>query len=908
MVTSDNLPVQLTSFVGRRLELEQIEARLHRARLVTLVGVGGGGKTRLAIEAAKTVRDQFPEGVWLLDFAQLDEASLVANSVAAVLGVPEPVGRSLPEALAAHLHDAEMLLLLDNCEHLVTAVAELAGQLLCACSGLRVLATSRERLGITGETLWPVRGLHSPPEEIADVASIKEFDAVRLFSDRAIAIEPTFGLSGTNATAVANICRRLDGVPLAIELAAARINSLGVQRISERMDDRFRVLTAGSRTALPRHQTLRGVVEWSYALLDDHERRVFDRLSVFVGGFTREAVEAVVADRRDGCGDAVEALYALVDKSLVTAESVSDDGRPRYRLLDTLRAFGSECLEGRGEAEELRRRHAAFMLEFAELSWTRFRGPEQTTWLNRLEEDHGNIRAALGWSLSMADADMAVRLAGAVAPFWDLHGHYREGRRWLERALAADGCTPDARVRALNGYATLALIQGDLEEAIRACETAADIARTNDDQYGLAYALQYRGFAAMYTEDLDLSAVLLNESLTAARQAGDPWLDGWSLLFLTALRLARGKYDQATRMASDARPMLDAVGEPEGMAWGALIHGAAALAQGDLQDATTHLQDSLHRFWELKASFGLSIVLLLTGKLAGARDLWDRGVGLLAASETLRESIGAALLPFIERWLETAVEEAHTTLGAETFDTGWLIGSEWALGPAVREAAEVLQTTVPNAAELQLPIVRASRRTATDRRPAPREATFRRDGEYWTISYVAPAFRLQDILGLQYLARLLSNPHHEWHVHDVAATHSASLPDRPSSTPAGVGDAGPIIDDTAKRAYRRRLRELADYLAEAERWADIERAAHVRAEIDALTDQIAAAVGLGGRDRKAASQTERVRVNVTKAIRSAIRRIARHDALLGQHLDRSVRTGTFCSYTPDDAAQVTWRL
>jgi non-specific serine/threonine protein kinase len=913
---SHNLPVQLTTFVGRRWEIAEVCARLDRARLVTLTGVGGVGKSRLALEVAATLKERYADGVWLVELAGLADPNLVPSAVADVVDVPEPAGRSVSDALATRLRGAELLLVLDNCEHLVGAVADLVQHLVAASEGLRVLVTSRERLGVTGEVLWLVAGLRCPTEGVSDPATIEEFDAARLFLDRAVAVERTFRLSETNGDAVARICRRLDGLPLAVELAAARVNALGVEGISDRLDDRFRLLTGGARAALARHRTLRAVVEWSYALLDERERELFDRLAVFVGGFTLEAAEEVCGDA-GRIGGIEDVLLRLIDKSLVVAEPVSENV-PRYRLLETLRIYGVERLQARGEVIEIGARHASYVGELAELAAARFRGPEQSAWLDRLETEHGNVRAALERSLVEGDVETAVRLAGAVAPFWDLHGHYTEGRRWLERALAAmEAGAADARVRAFNGLGTLALIQGDLDRAIAACEAAADISRRIGDQGGLAYALQYRGFAALYAEDIDGAVTVLEESLAAARRSEDTWLEGWSLIFLTTTELSRGDFGRAIELADKARRMLEEVEEPEGMAWAALIHGTAAWARSDTQDARMHTRDGLHRMWKLRARWGLSLAFLITGLVAGAESRWDRAARLIGASEGLRESIGAGHMPFVRRWLDTTVDEARNSLGSEVFENLWTEGANWSLQRAAQQAANELETSLP-LSEGPGPV---GDRTVTAFGPpiggrqsaASHEAIFRKDGEYWTMAYDGPAIRLRDSLGLGYLARLIRSPNKEFHVLDLAAAghgRPAHIHGSPPSGPearVGPGDAGPVLDDKAKAAYRQRLEELAEELEEAERWADIGRADRARTEIDALTDQLASAVGLGGRDRRAASEVERARVNVTKAIRAAISRMAPYDPTLAHHLERSVRTGAFCSYSPDAAVKVTWK-
>lgn len=379
---SGNLPAPLTTFIGRRAEMREVVARLQRGRLVTITGVGGGGKSRLGVEAAAASTAHFPDGAWLVELASVSDPKRLEDAVNAVLRLGQDVGHAGYEPLLSRLRSRRLLLLLDNCEHLVEAVAHLVDLILATSPGVRILATSRERLGITGESVWRVPGLRFPDVVVDDLSALAGFDAVRLFVERAQDVEPEFALTTVNAGVVCAVCRLLDGLPLAIELAAARVGGRGVEVVLDEMVDPYRFLTVGSRTALPRHRTLTAVVEWSYRLLDDGQQRVFDRLSVFTGGFSVELAVAVCSE--DLSADAVvEALVALVDKSLVVVESLAG-GSPRYRLLETLRAFGAERLSGRGEDDTCRSRHALVMLSLAEGAWQSLRGSRQREWLERL--------------------------------------------------------------------------------------------------------------------------------------------------------------------------------------------------------------------------------------------------------------------------------------------------------------------------------------------------------------------------------------------------------------------------------------------------------------------------------------------------------------------------------------------
>ena len=430
-----NLPVQVTSFVGREQEQATVLALLGHSHLVTLTGAGGAGKTRLLLQVAVASVETCPDGVWLVELASLADPVLVPQVVAAVLGVREEPGRPLSATLAAYLQPKALLLLLDNCEHLVGACAELANALLRTCPKLRILASSREGLLAAGETTYRVPSLSVPdldhlpmPEQLAG------YEAVQLFVERARARRPEFSLSAKNARAVAQICARLDGMPLAIELAAARVSALPVEAILARLDDRFRLLTGGPRSALPRQQTLRAALDWSHDLLSDQERLLLRRLSVFAGGWTLEQAEEVCVGQGIEAWEVLDVLGSLVNKSLILPEE--RDGEAHYRLLETIREYVLERLAMSGEQVEFRRRHAGYYLRQAEAAEPELHGPRQGRLLNQLETEHDNLRAALAWSLASGEAALGIRLAGALSGFWYLRGYVSEGRGWLERALA----------------------------------------------------------------------------------------------------------------------------------------------------------------------------------------------------------------------------------------------------------------------------------------------------------------------------------------------------------------------------------------------------------------------------------------------------------------------------------------
>ena len=689
--TPNNLPAQINSFIGRQRELTEIDQLLDTTRLVTLTGAGGAGKSRLALQVAAARLADHPDGVWIAELAPITDPRLVARTVASLLGVNEHPDRPVDDLLAHHLATAETLLVLDNCEHLVGDVAALLQRLLASCGSVRVLVTSQERLGVTGEALYRVPGLGIPAPGTTRASVVASADAARLFTERATAVQPGFRLSETTAGAIGRICRSLDGLPLAIELAAARVNAFGVEQIACRLDDRFRLLARGPRTALARHQTLRAVTDWSYGLLSHPERRLFERLAVFIGGFTLEAAEAVCAEPGDEA--TVELLSRLVDKSLVTAEE-TELLTNRYRLLETLRAYGLERLCQRGETDRLRDRHAAFYLTLAEQGGDVLLGPKQAAWLDRLETEHGNLRAALQCCLERGEAETAMRIAGALYPFWYIHGHYAEGWQWLARALAADGPAPcQARARALLGAATLAVVRGDLRQGTDAFEQAAVLCQDADDSAGLAYTLKWLGLVAIYTEELGQATALLQQSLSLARAAGVAWVEVWSLLFLASVALAQADYQRAAELVRQSETLVRELGDGETLAWMLVIRGAGEWGQGGYPQAAASLHEGLEAFRSLGGLWGLSLGLLVAAQLARSQCHWHRAATLLGASQALHEAIGAAMMPFVEVSYGEAIADVSSALGAHAFARAWRAGQGLSPDAAVDEAFQELATT-----------------------------------------------------------------------------------------------------------------------------------------------------------------------------------------------------------------------
>ncbi len=473
----NNLPLQPTPLIGREKEVDQVcdLLRSDETRLLTLTGPGGTGKTRLALQAAADLLDDFPDGTFFVPLATLTEAELLLVAVAETLGVRETGEQPLFESLKEYLHDRRLLLLLDNFEQVLGAALTVT-ELLAGAHGLKVLATSRTSLRLYGEHVFPVPPLTLPDlERPPPLERLTQYEAVGLFVERARALKPNFEVTNESAPAVAEICVRLDGLPLAIELAAARITMLPPRSMLQRLSSRLKLLTGGARDFPKRQRTLRATIEWSHALLDEGEQLLFGRLAVFSGGRTLEAIDAICDAEGDLPVEAFEGVSSLLDKSLLRQEE-GPGGEPRFVMLETVHEFAREKLQGSGEAEQIKRAHAEYFLTLAEEAYPQLRGPDQLEWLERLEAEHDNMRAALTWASERNEAEVALRLGSALSWFWSVRGYYSEGRRWLEEALAIDGRgAPEVRAMALAGAGELASEQGDLDRAKGAYEEGLEL-------------------------------------------------------------------------------------------------------------------------------------------------------------------------------------------------------------------------------------------------------------------------------------------------------------------------------------------------------------------------------------------------------------------------------------------------
>jgi predicted ATPase/DNA-binding CsgD family transcriptional regulator len=694
--SGEDLPLGLTSFVGREREISELERLLaDGARLLTLTGPGGSGKTRLASAVALEVVERFEDGVWWAELAPVSDPNLVPQALARALNVPETPGRSLTDAIADDLRDLEILIVLDNCEHLVEACAVLADALLRACPSLSILATSREALGVAGERTFPVPPLSSPEARDLSVEELQGFESVRLFVERARYRLPDFSLDYRNAPSVAEICRRLDGIPLAVELAAARTRVLSVEQISSRLADNFRLLKSEGRTLDPRQRTLGAAIGWSHELLDEPERILFCRLSVFVGGFDLEAAEAVCTGEGIEEDDVLELLSRLVDKSLVLVGE-SDGEEARYRQLETIRQYGREKLEQSGELYPASLRHARYFMALAEEAEPDLRGPDQVARFRHLERENDNFRAALSWSLgheeesSQEIAEVGLRLTVALWLFWNIQGS-TEGYRWVEEALRKTNERTPVRARALGGAGWMSLWGGDYNRAISLLEESVALFEELGDTDEAAISLAYLGMTAVRQADVD-RVFALREEADALRQ--EPSLGQRALaellFFLAAASSSEGDYQQAMTNFEESLAVFRGLEDARGISRCLISFGMVSIMAHDYESTQSVVRPGLESVKGLGDKPGTSFALLVAAALAGVRRDPTRAARLWGAAEALREAIGLSMghQDRVDYDYEGRVAAARARLDEADWQAAWNEGRTMSPEQAIEYALE----------------------------------------------------------------------------------------------------------------------------------------------------------------------------------------------------------------------------
>ena len=616
----NNLPVQLTTLIGREQEVATVQKLLLREdiRLLTLTGPGGIGKTRLGLQVAAELSDHFTDGVFFVNLAPLSDPALVIPTIANTLNIKESAGQSPLDQLKVALGDKHLLLLLDNFEQVLNAASQV-NELLLASPKLKIIVTSRAVLHVRGEQEFAVPPLAVPDSShVTDLVALSQYEAVALFISRAQAVKPDFQLTNANAPAVAAICARLDGLPLAIELAAARIKLLPPQALLSRLSQRLQVLTSGARDVPARQQTLRNTIEWSYNLLNVEEQCLFRRLSVFVGGCTLQAAEVLGNAGNDLRIDVLEVVTSLLDKSLLQHVEQTN-GEPRLMMLEMVREYALEALVASEEMEAIRKAHAAYYLILTEQAEPELRGPQQAAWLDQLERDYNNLRAALQWLLEQGEQEQALRLGSALWRFWDMRGPVREGRDFLEQALVGNhqDVAQLVRAKALMVAAELALFQDYVERAALLCEEGLALFRSLGDTAGCANVLALSGFVARMRGNLNAARSLAEQALALSRETGDKASIADSLHFLGVILIERGEYLRAHTVFEERLLLLKEVGNKEGIA-GSLFQLAQLLffSMGDEERMRSLLQESLTLWQEVGTQEGTAAWLYLAGLIA----------------------------------------------------------------------------------------------------------------------------------------------------------------------------------------------------------------------------------------------------------------------------------------------------
>ncbi|MEV5703900.1 LuxR C-terminal-related transcriptional regulator [Actinoallomurus sp. NPDC052274] len=689
------LPAELTSFVGRRHEVAEVKRLLSVSRLVTLTGVGGVGKTRLALRVGMLIHRSFPDGVWLVELAELNNRNLLP-AVCDALRIDDVSTRPALEVLIDHIRDAHGLLVLDNCEHLLPESASLAETLLHECPRLRILATSRQALGIASEQTLsvpslPVTGRTLTSPDTGVVAG----DAVRLFAERAEAVVPGFIVTEDNRETVEQICRRLDALPLAIELAAVRLRALSVTQLLARLDDRFRLLTSGSRTVLPRHQTLRALIDWSYGLCTEPERLLWERVSVFSGGLDLEAAESVCAGDGIARRDVLDLVVGLVDKSVLVREEHA--GTVRYRLLETIRQYGHERLIASDGEARVQRRHRDYYRDLVARADREWFGPDQVAWLTRLRTEHPNLRAALEYSFATpGQSAVGLEMSARLRHHWIVNYYLTEGRDWLDRGLAAVREPTAERAGALWADAWMAVMQGQSGQAMSMLHEARTIADRLGSRSVKAYVALCCGMIAMYAGDADSAIRYYEDGLAAHRATGDREGLALGLIWLSLACSFRGDSKSAMAYGEEGLAVCEASGERWHRAYVTMALGVESRRQGDLRRAAELERRSLRFHRELDDPLGMGVDFEVLAWIAAAEEDHERAARLLGILRTTWRLIGAPPSGYghLAGCHDECVSRVRTALGDRAFAAACEEGAVMPFGKALTYAlGERLATT-----------------------------------------------------------------------------------------------------------------------------------------------------------------------------------------------------------------------
>ena len=855
-----NLPLQQTPFVGRVRELRAAGELLRAHRLLTLVGAGGSGKTRLALQLAAGAAGMFPDGVFWIALAPVRDPDLVEQSIARSIGASGE--------LVEHLTGKRVLLVLDNMEQVVSA-ADMLASLLGACPSLHALVTSREPLRINAEQRYAVEMLSTS-------------DAVALFIERARAVDPTF----VEDPAVEDICRRLDCLPLAVELAATRVNVLTPDALLKRLEHRLPLLTGGRRDMPERHQTLKATIEWSEDLLRATERQLFHHLAIFPASFDLRAAEEV-------CVTDLAALTSLVDKCLVTRTRDT-----RFALLETVHEFADELLTA-SDRNVLADRHAEYYVVAAEVAAGTQSWPSNPETFGQLDDEMANLRAALAWTRSKSLNELALRLGIALSRYWIDRGQLHDARTWLDTAPLADSSvTAPVRAAALEAAGMLDyFVVTDPDQAERYYTESLALHRELGNEQRVAFLLNRLGRIASERADLDKASGFHRDALALFEEMADNAGRAASLHLLAGVARDQGHHEEGEQLFGDAI-RLARTAFPGQVRHSLHSLGDLALDRGDYAGAIGCYEESLAL---TGTSERRSRVLCLAGigsALAGL-GAWPLAARLWGAVDAEERSLGFRMLADERRRYERWAEATRERLGEPEFLTAFAEGTSLTIDVALSQAAAHM-TASPRRASRAAPAIAGGLALSGEL------ARFEREGEYWTIAYEARVLRLRDSKGIRVLAHLLADPGRP---HAALDLERLGVPGGDETARAvASGDAGELLDDEARRAYRARVAELREAIEAAETWGKPEESGLLREEMDFIAHELSRALGLGGRPRHAGSISERARLNVMRAVRSAILRISSADVDLGVHLKTTVHTGAVCTYTPDPRAPLVWHV
>jgi predicted ATPase len=698
-VSTDNLPLEITTFVGREEDAAALKRTLLDHRFITLTGPGGVGKSRLALRVARDLVDAYRDGVWWVELASLSDSRFVAQTVASVLGIRGDADSGFESSLQRQLRTQELLLVLDNCEHVLDACATIVSGLLRACERVTILTTSREPFGSAGERIWNVRPLSYPEAGRVSAADLASYEAVRLFADRAVALDAGFSVNDSNARPAAEICRRLDGIPLAIELAAMRVRGLSVEQIAQRLDRCFELLVRGNRGELARHQTLAAAIDWSVGLLSQPEQDLFVALAVFAGGWSLEAAESVCGDVvHEGTNTVdnatVDVLVRLVEKSLVVAATAGPAPDGRYRFLETVRQYArAKLMADAATATRLQERHARYFLGFAEAIEPHINTASRAMAIGRLDVEHDNLRAALEWGLRHSP-DVALRVAGSLRWFWFHRGYWTEGRGWLDEALkAASGLTESARAapraKALLGTGVLAWTQGDRGAARRTLEKSVALSRALGDPHLLAESTHFLANEILAEGDAQTARSLAEESVALYRRSGvDPFGLAVTLATLGIAAMALEQYGASRATLEESAAVARKAGDDWALSLPLRNLGIVAFRQGDAEQAMTFLRESLIVLSHLREKWFISRCFETMAAIAALQGDCERSARLFGAGEILRESVGASVLPAYRPDYDRGLAALRSNMSDDEIQTAWKDGRTMTLDEAVRYALD----------------------------------------------------------------------------------------------------------------------------------------------------------------------------------------------------------------------------